>query len=165
MVEQLESIGTLDTDLLFRLKYYSDMLNIPLRLVVQNLLISEWAWKAAKVEVEGASPSRILPEFQWDIAEDGSKTLVTGEDLFNRLVATYKWELEQPLREQRLIAEQRELNQYLLPGEKSANIEELRRRRDKAEFLKKFPDKEAAWDRAEARQREYETKRKQDKLK
>lgn len=133
MTEQLDSITLLDTDLLFRLKYYSDTFNIPLRLVVQNLLIKEWARCAAIIEVEGANPSRVLPEFQWDVSEDGSKKLVTGEELFNRLVALYVQELRQPLQaDQKLAERMTELNKYKLPGEQAVAREELLRREAKA---------------------------------
>jgi hypothetical protein len=93
MAEQLDSIALLDTDLLFRLKYFSDTFNIPLRLVVQNLLIKEWARCAAIIEVEGANSHRMLPEFSKELSEDGKENVVTGEDLFNSLVEVYKKEL------------------------------------------------------------------------
>jgi hypothetical protein len=131
MAEQLDSIALLDTDLLFRLKYFSDTFNIKLRLVVQNLLIKEWARCAAIVEVEGAQPHQLMPEFAREVLEDGTERVITGESLFNSLVETYKREL---IDQKKQVAELEKaynhiLAKYLQTAEGKA---ELERDRNKA---------------------------------
>jgi len=141
MADQIDSIALLDTDLLFRLKYFSDTFNIPYRLVVQNLLIKEWAKCAAIVEVEGGSPSRAFPEFAKEVLEDGTERVITGEALFNSLVETYKRELTE---QKKQVAELEKaynniLAKYLQTTEGKA---ELERDRNKAmaEYEKRKQD-------------------------
>jgi len=84
----------MDSSLLHRLQIFSEELEIPLWMVIQNTLISDWARKAARIEVEGPDQYRLLPEFITDILDDGTEEPRTGEYLFNTLVQTYKRELK-----------------------------------------------------------------------
>ena len=76
----------MDNTLMIHIKNYSDRLNIPLWLVIQNILISDFASKQARMMVEGAIPNRMLPEFVKEVLDDGSEQVQTGEFLFNNLL-------------------------------------------------------------------------------
>lgn len=82
----------MDSTLMVRMKHYAERLGIPLWLVIQNILISDFARKTARIMVEGASPNRELPEFVKSVFEDGIKEIKTGDDLFKYLVEIYKRE-------------------------------------------------------------------------
>ena len=123
----------IDPSLLSRLRIFSEGLEIPMWLVIQNLLIDQWARTAARAKVEGGFVHRLLPEFAEETLEDGTERLVTGEALFRSLVDWYEQELEQPLQDQELARHMAELNKYKLPGEQSVTVQELQRRQAKGE--------------------------------
>ena len=83
----------MDNTLMIHIKNYSDRLNIPLWLVIQNILISDFAYKQARMMVEGAHPYRMLPEFIKEVLDDGTEQVMTGEALFSNLIEVYKKEM------------------------------------------------------------------------
>ena len=123
----------MDSSLLNRIQIFSEGLGIEPWLVIQNLLIDQWARTAAKAKVEGGFVRRLLPEFAKEVLEDGTEKVVTGEPLFSSLVQWYEQELKQPLQDQELAKRMTELNKYKLPGEQSVTIQELQRRQAKGE--------------------------------
>ena len=95
--------SNMDTNVLANIKTYADGLNIPLWIVIQNILISDFARKQARVMVEGANPRQLLPEFTFSTKDDGTKEFLTGSDLFKSLVEMYKQEhISEQIRRKRL---------------------------------------------------------------
>ena len=98
MTKQLEQgcndlAVNMDDSLAQRLMLFSEQLQMPLWLIIQNLLLADWARRCASFEVEGFSPPRIIPEFAREQLEDGTEQVITGESLWNSLVEVYKKEL------------------------------------------------------------------------
>ena len=146
----LDLIKIIDPSLVHRIMLFSEGLNIPVSDVIQNLLIDQWARTAAEASVAGGVLPRTLPEFTWEVSDDGSRKVITGEPLFKHLVAHHKQELidqEQAL-EGIQKAYQEVLRKYLATsegkaelekdtqraGEQAVNIEELQRRQRDAEL-------------------------------
>lgn len=154
----VEIACNLDAPVFTQIHNQAARLELPLSRVIENYFIDRWAYESAESEVNG--PVLLLTQF----ARNENDEMIIGEELFNMLKNSYTKRLKDynilqtEKADKQLADRMTELNKYLLPGEQSANIETLRRRRDKAEFLKNHPGKEAAWDKAEARQREHEAK-------
>ena len=116
--------------------------------VIERLALAHMAELAAEETLAGGTIPKLMPEF----APGMTATQFYDSWLSNKV--------KQARADETLAKRMTELNQYLLPGEKPANIETLKRRRDKAEFLKNHPGKEDVYDKAEVRQRGYEANRK-----
>jgi hypothetical protein len=102
--EGLNLMANIDASLLVRIRFFADGLGIEPWLVIQNILISEWARNAARIKVNGHDPARLLLEFSRDVYLDGTEKVKTGDDLFNTLFEIYKrqFTLERQDRELRL---------------------------------------------------------------
>jgi hypothetical protein len=84
----------IDSGLGHRIMLFSEQLKIPAWLVIQNLLLADWARRVASFEVEGADHVNIMPEFQWRVLDNGNRELITGEELYRVLVEYYKQEIK-----------------------------------------------------------------------
>ena len=155
--EGVKVISQMDKTVLYRLVSISKGLDIPLYLVIQNLLISEWARKAASREV--IHPGQLLPEFAKEVLDDGTKNLITGEQLFNNLFSIYKEELMTPEQTAEADSRMAKLNKYKLPSEQAVTYEELSRRQKVAEIAQLPPKVQAAERKAEERQRAWQKER------
>jgi len=74
-----------------RLKFFAEGLGLPLWQVIHNLLIDQWARRAAEAKVRGGYNPRPLFEFQ---SRGCPSNLLTGELLFRNLVQQYESELK-----------------------------------------------------------------------
>lgn len=76
-----------------RVLYFAKKYDIPVSLVIQNIIISHWSRQAAEILANEDLDIPVLkPEFQWEILPNGTEKLVTGKDLFDILVETYRAE-------------------------------------------------------------------------
>ncbi len=78
----------LDDVFLARMENYAKRLNIPLSLVMQNMLIKRLAKEAAEYEVLGPSP-QLLEEFMFT-----NQGVITGGELFDMLKKSYLRDIE-----------------------------------------------------------------------
>lgn len=86
----IELSAKMDDSLAHRLVMFSEQLEIPLWLIIQNLLLADWSRRVASFEVEGTHAPRLMPEFSSETLPDGTKEVITGEELFSTLVEIYK---------------------------------------------------------------------------
>jgi hypothetical protein len=161
LTNQNEEILTkMDASVVARLRYFSENLDIPLWMVIQNIIISDWARKAARVEIEGAHPSRPLPEFVRSGSDKDNMKTLTGSELFDHLTQIYKQELSATKANERIDIHQVELNKFLKPGEQAPSEEFERRKRDTENDTMPITDSQkASIKRADARTDEYLKKR------
>ncbi len=81
---------SIDPVVLSRIRYLSQSIGVEEWLIMQNIIISEWARQEARIAVNGQERPHYYPEFAVATSGDGSKKLLTGEQLFNTLVEEYK---------------------------------------------------------------------------
>ena len=96
MEQGLALMANMDASVLYRVRSFPQGLELPVWLVVQNTLISEWARKGAKIEVQGPEGFRILHQFTWSGGDRDSEKPMTSFELFEYLVQTYSSELTPP---------------------------------------------------------------------
>lgn len=87
----LEMMVNFDLDFWKRIQKYSEELQVPEWMVIQNLLIKRFALEEAGCELLGHSP-KPFDEFVFIQRKDGIKKL-TGEQLFDRLKMKYTNEM------------------------------------------------------------------------
>jgi hypothetical protein len=131
--EGLNLMANFDPSVLIRMRYFSDGLSIPLWQVIQNILISDWARKSARMRVEGPG-SQELPEFTKETFSDGIERVKTGQDLFNWLKQAYIDELTCSERIKQADKQWGDKQKHLKPGEGPATSEELSHRKQLAEI-------------------------------
>lgn len=82
-VKAVELLTGFDDAFLVKIEEYANGLNIPLSLVMQNMLIKRLAQEAAEAEVWGPG-KRLLDEFLFT-----SEGVITGQELFDMLKKNY----------------------------------------------------------------------------
>ena len=113
----------LEAPLMDRLEIYAEALGIPVNLVIQNLLINQWAKEAAEHELE-------VPTTFLQFMRTGDGDTITGEALFYALKSIYKQEIERAgkpgLSEGEIKAQDKIMKDYLqgLPPDKRAEVEQ-----------------------------------------
>jgi hypothetical protein len=85
----------MDPVLRLRMQEYAKKLDIPLWIVIQNILLKDWAKKMADILVNGPQPGKLAPEFSRKKQANGNIEAVTGKELYEFLLKTYKKELLQ----------------------------------------------------------------------
>jgi len=90
----IELMLKMDSVLRLRMIRYAERLGIPLWLVIQNILISDFARSAALARVKGPGAPQLHLEFIKDESPDGKQITRTGDDLFQFLLEIYEQELK-----------------------------------------------------------------------
>lgn len=98
ILKALDLYMNFDNVFLQRIENISKNVIIPEYLVIQNMIIKQFALDAAKVDTKTWGGSdRLMSEFQF-VNEEGIRRTLTGESLFNNLKESYISEIEEILK-------------------------------------------------------------------
>jgi len=124
----------------------ADNLHVQPTFAIERLALAHLAEMAADEEIAGGPIPRALQEF------------APGQTANQFYDAWKERKVKFSQADQRLADRMTELNKYKLPGEQAVYPSELQRRKDLAELTKQFPDKAGIFERADAKQREFDAK-------
>lgn len=85
ILKAVDMMMNFDKEFYKRITQYSEGLNAPEYIVIQNIIIKNMALDAAKVETDTwGGTDKLMTEFQ-AVNEKGTIKMLTGEELFNNL--------------------------------------------------------------------------------
>lgn len=94
ILKAVDMMMNFDKEFYKRIKQYSEGLNAPEYIVIQNMIIKNMAMDSAKVETNTwGGTDNLMVEFQ-AVNEKGTIKMLTGEELFNTLKEQFVFEIK-----------------------------------------------------------------------
>lgn len=94
ILNAIDMMLNFDEDFYKKIQGYSEGLNIPEYLIIQNMIIKNMAMDAAKVETNTwTTKDKLMTEYQM-VNEKGTIKTLTGEELFNNLKEQFIFEIK-----------------------------------------------------------------------
>ena len=94
IMKAIDMMMNFDNTFFKKIQEYSEGLNIPEYMVIQNMIIKNMAMDSAKVETNTwTGAHKLMSEFQ-AVNEKGTLRMLTGEELFNNLKEEFIFEIK-----------------------------------------------------------------------